>query len=102
MSTVFTVADAFIVDTDGLADALQLMHEFAQHTESVVAEVNALVDQLHQTWFGHAAEAHAEAHRRWSHGEGLMREAMSNLKTIGAIAHQNYTGAMAANMSLWL
>jgi hypothetical protein len=44
-----TVADAFSVDTDDLADALQRMQEFVQHTESVVAEVNSLVTQLHQT-----------------------------------------------------
>jgi hypothetical protein len=30
-----------------------------------------------------------------------MREAMAHLKTIGAVAHHNYTGAVAANMSLW-
>jgi WXG100 family type VII secretion target len=101
MSMVYTVADAFSVDTDDLADALQRMQEFVQHTESVVAEVNSLVTQLHQTWSGDAAAAHAEAHRRWSHGETLMREAMAHLKTIGAVAHHNYTGAVAANMSLW-
>ena len=46
------MADAFSVDPDALADALQRMREFVQHTESVVAEVNSLVAQLHQTWSG--------------------------------------------------
>lgn len=95
------MADAFSVDPDALADALQRMGEFVQHTESVVAEVNSLIAQLHQTWSGEAAAAHAEAHRHWSHGEATMREALTHLKTAGSVAQHNYTGAMAANMSLW-
>jgi WXG100 family type VII secretion target len=95
------MADAFSVDPDALAEALERMREFVQHTESVVAEVNSLVAQLHQTWSGQAAAAHAEAHRHWSHGEATMREALSHLKAVGTVAQQNYAGAMAANMSLW-
>jgi WXG100 family type VII secretion target len=95
------MADTFSVDPDALAEALERMHEFVHHTESVVAEVNSLVAQLHQTWLGQAAAAHAEAHRHWSHGEATMRDALSHLKAVGAVAQQNYTGAMAANMSLW-
>jgi WXG100 family type VII secretion target len=95
------VADAFSVDPDALSDALQRMHEFVQHTENLVAEVNSLVAQLHGTWSGRAATAHAEAHRHWSHGEATMRNALAHLKTAGFTAHKNYTGAMAANMSMW-
>ncbi len=95
------MADAFSVDPDALADALQRMGEFVQHTESVVGEVNSLVAQLHQTWSGQAAAAHAEAHRHWSHGEATMREALTRLKSAGTVAQHNYTGAMAANMGLW-
>jgi WXG100 family type VII secretion target len=98
---VFTVADAFSVDPEALADALELMGEFVRHTESVVGEINSLVANLHQTWSGEAAAAHAEAHRHWSHGEKTMREALEQLKTAGTTAHHNYTGAMAANLSMW-
>jgi len=95
------MADAFSVDPDALADALQRVRDFVQHTENVVAEVNSLVAQLHQTWSGQAATAHAEAHRHWSHGEATMREALTHLKSAGTVAQRNYTGAIAANMSLW-
>ena len=95
------MADAFSVDPDVLVDALQRMREFIQHTENVVAEVNSLVTQLHQTWSGQAATAHAEAHRHWSHGEATMREALTHLQPAGTVAHHNYTGAMAANMHMW-
>jgi WXG100 family type VII secretion target len=94
---VFTVADAFSVDPDALSHAVQRMTEFVQHTDSVVAEIDSLVKQLHHTWSGQAAAAHAEAHRHWSHGEATMREALARLKTAGAAAHHNYTGAMATN-----
>ncbi len=95
------MADAFSVDPEALADALQLMGEFVQHTESLVAEIDSLMTNLHETWSGEAATAHAEAHRHWAHGEATMREALEQLKTVGATAHHNYTGAMAANKAMW-
>lgn len=98
---MFTVADAFSVDSDALANALQRMSEFVRHTESVVAEIDSLITQLHGTWSGQAAAAHAEAHRHWSHGEATMREALAQLKTAGSSAHHNYTGAMATNKTMW-
>jgi WXG100 family type VII secretion target len=97
----FTVADPFSVDPEALADALQLMSEFARHAESVVAEIDSLATQLHETWTGQAASAHAEAHRHWSHGEAMMREALTQLNTAGSAAHHNYTHAMQTNQTMW-
>jgi WXG100 family type VII secretion target len=96
-----TVADAFSVDPEALAEAVQLMSEFAQHTESVVSEIDSLVTNLHETWSGQAATAHAEAHRHWSQGEAMMREALAQLKTAGNSAHHNYTHAMSTNTTMW-
>jgi WXG100 family type VII secretion target len=98
---VLTVDDAFSVDPEALADALQLMNEFARHTESVVAEIDSLVTNLHETWSGQAATAHAEAHRHWSNGEAMMREALTQLKAAGSAAHHNYTHAMQTNQTMW-
>lgn len=95
------MADAFNVDPEALADAVQRMGEFVRHTESLVAEIDSLVTHLHQSWSGAAAAAHAEAHRHWAHGEATMREALNQLKTAGSTAHQNYTHAMAANVAMW-
>jgi WXG100 family type VII secretion target len=95
------MAEAFSVDPDALADALQMMGEFVRHTESVVAEIDSLVTHLHGTWSGEAATAHAEAHRHWSQGEAMMREALEQLKSAGTTAHHNYTGAMSTNMTMW-
>jgi WXG100 family type VII secretion target len=95
------MADAFTVDPEALADALQQMNEFVRHTENMVREINSLVSHLHVTWSGQAADAHAEAHRHWSRGDAMMREALGQLKTAGITAHRNYTGAMATNMTMW-
>ncbi|WIM87334.1 WXG100 family type VII secretion target [Candidatus Mycobacterium wuenschmannii] len=95
------MADAFSVDPQALIDATQRMSDFIQHTESVLSEIDSLVTHLHTTWSGHAAEAHAEAHRRWTHGEATMRQALTLLKTVGGTAHHNYTQAMATNSAMW-
>src|SRR6185437_10369797 len=97
----FTVTDAFSVDPEALADAVQRMGEYVQHAESIVAEIDSLVAHLHQTWSGQAAAAHVEAHRHWSHGEATMRDALNRLKTADGAAHHNYTQAMATNSAMW-
>lgn len=95
------MTEAFSVDPDALAEALQQMSEFVRHTEMVVGEIDSLVSHLHGTWSGQAADAHAEAHQHWSRGEAMMREALAQLKTAGTKAHHNYTQAMATNKSMW-
>jgi WXG100 family type VII secretion target len=95
------VADAFRVDPQALADTVQRMVEFHRHVESTVAEIDSLVTNLHATWTGQGAAAHAEAHRRWARGEAMMREALTQLRTAGATAHRNYTGAMSTNSAMW-
>jgi WXG100 family type VII secretion target len=89
------------VDPQALADTVQRMVEFHRHVESTVAEIDSLVTNLHATWTGQGAAAHAEAHRRWARGEAMMREALTQLRTAGATAHRNYTGAMSTNSAMW-
>jgi ESAT-6 family protein len=93
--------EAFRVDPDALADAVERMDEYLRYAESILAEIDSLVSGLHLTWSGEAAAAHAEAHRHWGSGEAMMREALAGLKAAGTTAHHNYTGVMAANMAMW-
>jgi len=95
------VAEAFRVDPRALADAVQRMTEFQRYAEDMVAEIDSLVSNLHSTWTGSGASAHAEAHRHWARGEAMMREALARLRTAGATAHHNYTGAMSTNLAMW-
>jgi WXG100 family type VII secretion target len=95
------VADAFRVDPEALADAVERMAEFQRNAESMLSEIDSLVSNLHTTWTGEGATAHAEAHRHWARGEAMMREALAQLRATAHTAHGNYTGAMAKNLSMW-
>jgi WXG100 family type VII secretion target len=95
------MAEAFRVDPQALADSVQRMAEFQRYAESMLAEIDSLVTNLHATWTGEGAAAHAEAHRRWAGGEAMMREALAQLQAAGAAAHLNYTGAISTNLAMW-
>ena len=95
------MAEAFRVDPQALADAVQRMAEFQRYAESMLTEIDSLVTNLHATWTGQGAAAHAEAHRHWARGEATIREALAQLRTAGATAHRNYTGAMSTNLAMW-
>lgn len=95
------MAEAFRVDPEVLAEAVQRMAEFGRHTEGMLSEIDSLVTNLHATWTGEGAAAHAEAHQHWARGEAMMREALARLKTAGTTAHANYTGAMSTNLDMW-
>ncbi len=89
------------MDPQALADAVQRMSEFSRYAESTLAEIDSLVSNLHSTWTGSGAAAHAEAHRHWARGEAMMREALAQLRAAGETAHGNYTGAMSTNLAMW-
>lgn len=95
------MAEAFRVDPDALADAVTEMAEFQRYAESMLSEIDSLVGNLHATWTGEGAAAHAEAHQHWARGEAMMRAALAQLRGAAHTAHTNYTGAMAKNMSMW-
>lgn len=95
------MAKAFRVDPEALAEAVERMGEFQRYAESMLSEIDSLVSNLHAAWSGEAAAAHAEAHRHWSRGEAMMREALAQLQGAAKTAHGNYTGAMAKNVGMW-
>ncbi len=95
------MAEAFRVDPEALAEAVQRMAEFGRHTERLLGEIDSLVTNLHATWTGEGAAAHLEAHRHWARGEAMMREALGRLRGTGATAHRNYAGVMSTNLAMW-
>jgi uncharacterized protein YukE len=80
----------------GLADAVERMGEFERYSESMLAEIDSLVTNLHATWSGEASAAHSEAHQHWAYGE-----AVASLKSAGVAAHGNYTGVAAKDLGMW-
>ncbi|EUA06682.1 WXG100 family type VII secretion target [Mycobacterium xenopi] len=95
------MAEAFRVDPEALAEAVERMAEFQRYAESMLTEIDSLVSNLHARWSGEAAAAHIEAHRHWTQGEAMMREALTKLQGAAKTAHANYTGAMAKNVGMW-
>ncbi|MEM6104970.1 WXG100 family type VII secretion target [Mycobacterium sp. 050272] len=95
------MAEAFRVDPQALADAVQRMSEFQRYAESMLSEIDSLVSNLHTTWTGEGAAAHAEAHQLWAQGEAMMRAALMQLRSAAHTAHGNYTGAMSTNVAMW-
>lgn len=77
------------------------MAEFGRYPESMLTEIDSLVSNLHVTWTGEGATAHAQAHQHWARGEAMMRAALAQLHAAGATAHGNYTSAMAKNLAMW-
>jgi WXG100 family type VII secretion target len=95
------VADGFAVEPEAIADAVQRMTDFQRAAEALLAEIDATVKNLHVIWSGEGAAGQAEAHRRWTRGAAMMREALDQLHRAGAGAHGNYTGAITANQKMW-
>jgi uncharacterized protein YukE len=46
-----------------LTDAVERMTEFQRYAERMLSEIDSLVSNLHTTWTGEGATAHAEAHQ---------------------------------------
>lgn len=95
------MAEAFRVDPQALAEAVQTMAAFQRYAEDMIAEIDSRVTRLHGAWTGAAAAGHAEAHQHWVRGEAMMREALAQLEKVATTAHGNYTGAMSTNLGMW-
>jgi WXG100 family type VII secretion target len=95
------MANAFRVNPEALADAVEQMAEFQAYAEAMLDEIDKTVANMHATWSGEAAAAHARAHAHWARGEAMMRQALAQLRAAGAGAGDNYRGAMATNRAMW-
>jgi hypothetical protein len=95
------VGNPFAVNPESLAAALDDMADFQRTAASLLEEIESTVRDLHISWEGEAAAAHAEAHRLWTHGAAQMQDALNTLHTAGGHAHGNYTRAMRDNQAMW-
>jgi WXG100 family type VII secretion target len=101
MSAASDMSDEFGVNTDELMAIIKRIADFERRIEAMVADVDSQVSSLHASWHGSAASTQADAHRRWAVGAQQMREALQELQQAGKKAHQNYTGAARANLTMW-
>lgn len=84
-----------------LADVVERLGRLDAHLETVLADVERRVTDLHGTWSGEAAQAHREAHAEWRRGAERMRAGLATMRSIAATAHANYTGAAVTNLRMW-
>ncbi len=95
------MVEAFSVDPESLSEALERMDAFQRMSAALLAEIDSVVKNLHLSWDGVGALAHAQAHQKWSHGAARMDQALQTLHQNGRGAHQNYTRAAATNRGMW-
>ena len=95
------MAEPFSVVPDALADSLDRMEAFSRLASALLDEIDATVKNLHISWQGEAATAHARAHQQWTHGAEQMDRALAELHRAGTGAHTNYTQAAATNQAMW-
>lgn len=95
------MGNPFALDPEALAAALHDMADFQRVAASLLDEIESTVRDVHITWDGEAAAAHAEAHRLWTHGAAQMQDALRSLHAAGGHAQGNYTQAMHDNQGMW-
>ena len=81
------MTEAFSVDPEALSDALDRMDGFQRTASALLAEIDAVVKNLHVSWDGSGAAAHSRAHQQWIHGAAQMDQALRRLHQIGTGAH---------------
>jgi WXG100 family type VII secretion target len=91
------VTGKFRIDRAQLLDVIDRMRRFDAQVEEALQDAEARVNRLHATWSGQAAAAHD----KWTHGMQQMRAGLQVMRVNAQIAHDNYTGAVEANVSMW-
>jgi WXG100 family type VII secretion target len=89
------------VDLDALADLVDRMARLHDQVGRTCADADARVQQLHDSWGGAAAAAHAATHAEWRAAAGEVHAALATLCRIASTAHANYHAAVAANRRMW-
>ena len=91
----------YAVDTGALSGLIDRMAAWSARAEELGDELEWAVRRLHGQWKGDAADAHLAAHQRWHANEAELRAAADRLRAVVAVAHGNYTAAVAANRQMW-
>ena len=90
-----------VVDLAQLAEFLDRVELVQRHLVRAHDDAAARVRELHVSWTGGAALAHAAAHAQWSAAAAEVQDALAVLRSIAATAHRNYAAATLANRRMW-
>jgi WXG100 family type VII secretion target len=95
------MSDRFTIDSDELDTVIGDVEKCEKALEALTSDLDRQVAALQSVWEGLAADAQQEAHEEWTQGMLTMRQAMADLRAAARTAHDNYTGAAEANVSMW-
>jgi WXG100 family type VII secretion target len=84
---------------DATARDLEALERFVDER---LSELDQVIADLHVTWTGQAARAHAVAHREWAAGARRMREGLQAMRLAAQSAHADYLTAAEANSTMWM
>lgn len=91
----------FGIDTDELDAVIADLEACERRLETLTDDVEEEARELQSVWEGLAAQAQHEAQQEWTEGMRAMRAALADLRAAARLAHGNYSGAAAANLSMW-
>ncbi|MFW0793285.1 WXG100 family type VII secretion target [Gordonia sp. CPCC 205515] len=91
------MTDEFRVDLDELDSVVQRLTQFDKLIGEQLTHIDQLVTNLHGSWSGLAATAHAEAHRTWAAGAKTFHDGVTEMGTVAKNAHTHYTRAQSVN-----
>ena len=77
------------------------MADFERGIERALAHLDGVVERLHITFTGEAADAHRTAHQQWATGMQEMKTGLVEIRDAAERAHTNYTNAVQTNARMW-
>lgn len=92
---------AFGADAQSLLDAVAGLARATAALTEALEEADAASRRLHGLWDGEAADAHLDAHARWSGDAAGMNAALARMRAALAGARGNYAASGAANAGMW-
>jgi WXG100 family type VII secretion target len=91
----------YAVDLELLDSTTRELESLVRLVDARLADLERVVGDLHATWTGQSASAHARAHREWATGARRMRDGLAAMRAAAGVAHGGYERAAAANAQMW-
>lgn len=66
-----------------------------------IEEADVVARRMQSVWAGEAADAHLDRHEEWRADADLLLDALRELHKVLSGASANYSGAAAANTTMW-
>jgi ESAT-6 family protein len=92
---------SYATDLALAARVLSSLSAVEDHLDEVVPDLRWRIARLHETWQGHAATAHVDAHQAWEASYAEMREALSAMRAAVGTARSCYASAAEENTAMW-